>query len=137
MRMEEKRDQPESGDAEFLLGQIGKGIQLILQAVLFILSGAVVVAWEGFGKLSHTVYGKGAQYGMDLLKRSAPKPPPQKIKVPMLAIDNYSQLPAEQIISRLEGLSPDELTLIKNFEMGQQNRSVILEAIDKRLGEVR
>jgi hypothetical protein len=135
--MEEKRDRPESGDAEFLLGQIGKGIQLVLQAVLFILSGAVVVAWEGFGKLSHTVYGKGTQYGLDLLKRGAPKPPAEKIRVPVLPLDNYSQLSVEDIISRLEGLSPEELTLIRNFESGQENRSAVLKAIDQRLGQVR
>jgi hypothetical protein len=37
----------------------------------------------------------------------------------------------------LEGLSAEDLTMIKNFEMGQQNRSALLEAIDKRLGGVR
>jgi hypothetical protein len=134
--MEEKTNRPGAGDAEFLLGQLGKGIQLIVQAVLFIVCGAVVVVYEGFGKFFQAVYEKGTQYGKDLVAPAAPKPPAQKVKVRVLPIDDYSRLTVDQIIDRLQGLSPEELTLIKSFEIGQQNRSAVLEAIDRRVSEV-
>jgi hypothetical protein len=135
--MEEKSNRQGSGDAEFLLGQMGKGIRLIIQTVFFIVCGVIVVIWEGFGKAVQTVYEKGSEYGTDLLSIPAAKPASQKVKVPVLPIDNYSHLSVDEIFARLKTLSAEELTMIKNFEMGQQHRSVILEAIEKKLGEVR
>jgi hypothetical protein len=51
----------------------------------------------------------------------------------MMPIDNYSQLDTDGVIGSLEGLTPAELSIVKNFEMSHQNRQGILDAIDRRL----
>jgi hypothetical protein len=135
--MDEQGSRPGRGDAEFLLRQLGNGVQIVFKAIFFILCGAIVVIWESFGKAFQTVYEKGSEYGADLLSVSAPKPAPQKVKVRVLPIDNYSHLSVDELLSRLETLSAEELAMIKSLEMAQQNRSVILEAIEKKLGEAR
>jgi hypothetical protein len=132
--MEQQTKRPNSGDPESLRGQRGKGLPPIIQAVFFILCGAIVVIWENFGKIARTVYERGTDYGTELI--GSRKGPPQKVRVRVLPIDNYDQLTVEQILSHIGSLSTEELALIKNFEMRQQNRSPVVEAIDKRLAEI-
>jgi hypothetical protein len=50
----------------------------------------------------------------------------------MMPIDNYSRLDIDGVIRSLEGLTADQLDIVKNFEISHQNRQAILDAVDQR-----
>ena len=133
--MNKRTHRPNSPGAQLSLGQLGKGVQLIAQAVFFIACGTIVVVYESFGKLFQTAYGKASPNGRD--STTPQKSAREKVKVRLLPIDDYSQLTIDQIISRLEELSTEELILIRDFETRQENRSAVLRAIDSKLAESR
>jgi hypothetical protein len=54
----------------------------------------------------------------------------------MMPIDNYSQLDIPGVIGSLEGLTPAELGVVKNFEASHGMRQEILDAIDQRLNGI-
>ncbi|HTN44579.1 MAG TPA: hypothetical protein VMN77_12370 [Nitrospiria bacterium] len=62
---------------------------------------------------------------------------PERIKVPVFPIDNYNHLDASQVMSRLAGLSREQLGMIRSHEARQKNRGDVLEAIDRQLADGR
>jgi hypothetical protein len=133
--MESKRNHNEPREADSSFGSVGRGLQCIIQTPLFIIVGTLVVIWETVNKLFQMVYSQGAQYSAGLAG-AAPAAAPTKVKVPILPIDNYSRMDADEIIGRLEGLSLAELGVVKNFESSHENRAAILEAIERRVAEI-
>jgi len=61
--------------------------------------------------------------------RSAP--PASATDLPILEYDGLS---ASQVVSRLSGLSPEELRAIRSYEEGSRGRRTVLQAIDRLLG---
>jgi hypothetical protein len=51
-----------------------------------------------------------------------------------LPIREYDGLSASQVVSRLSGLSPEELRAIRSYEEGSRGRRTVLQAIDRLLG---
>ncbi|HVO96033.1 MAG TPA: hypothetical protein VMT22_24470 [Terriglobales bacterium] len=118
------------GDASY--NYWGKGLQFLVQTPVFIAVGIIVIIWEMINKLFHAVYQQGAQMAAPK-GASQGEAGPVKVKVPMMPIDNYSRLDIEEIIHSLEGLTPTDLDIVKNFELSHGNRQVIIDAIDQRL----
>ena len=48
-------------------------------------------------------------------------------------IDGYDELTAAEIIGRLEGLSPADLRIVRDYERRNANRKSVLAAVEKRL----
>jgi hypothetical protein len=122
-------------EADSSFGSVGRGIQYVIQAPLFIIVGIIVVIWETVSKLFQAVSSQAAQYSAAHVG-PAPGAAQAKMKVPILPIDNYSRMDADEIIGRLEVLSVAELGIVKNFESSHKNRAAILEAIEKRVAEI-
>jgi hypothetical protein len=129
------KEEPQS-EAEPSYSYLGKGLQFLIQTPLFILVGVIVVIWETINKLFQAVYQQGAQFTSERGESAKAEISPVKIKVPMMPIDNYSQLDIEEVIGHLEGLSVSELGIVANFEKDHQNRAPVLAAIEKRLAEI-
>lgn len=51
-----------------------------------------------------------------------------------LPIREYDGLSASQVVSRLSGLSPEELRAIRSYEESSRGRRTVLQAIDRLLG---
>jgi hypothetical protein len=126
------KQEPEPG-GESPYSYLGKGLQFLIQTPLFIIVGIIVMIWETINKLFHALYQQSAQLASQAGARPKSETGPVGFKVPMMPIDNYSQLDIDGVIGSLEGLTPAELGIVKNFEMGHQNRQGILDAIDRRL----
>jgi len=56
---------------------------------------------------------------------ATPAPP----EAPALAIPEYDQLSASQVVERLVGLSPDELDAVRTYELAHRGRNTILGKI--------
>jgi hypothetical protein len=136
MIMEVKINQETQTEAEPSYSYLGKGLQFLIQTPLFILVGVIVIIWETINKLFQAVYQQGAQFTAEHGESAKAETSPIKIKVPMMPIDNYSQLDIEGVISRLEGLSISELGIVENFERNHENRAPVVVAIEKRLAEI-
>jgi hypothetical protein len=52
----------------------------------------------------------------------------------VLAIPEYDQLSASQVVERLDGLSPDELDAVRAYELAHRGRSTILGKIVQLTG---
>jgi hypothetical protein len=67
--------------------------------------------------------------------RKATKAPPKKASVSAtnLPIREYDGLSASQVVSRLSGLSPEELRAVRSYEEGSRGRRTVLVAIDRLL----
>jgi hypothetical protein len=133
--MESKTNQNDQHEADSSFGSLGRGLQFMIQTPLFIIVGIIVVIWETVSKLFQTIYSQGLQYG-PALGGAKPAAAPMAVKVPILPIDNYSRMDVDEIIKCLDGLSPAELAVVKNFESSHENRGPIVNAIDKRLAEM-
>lgn len=48
-----------------------------------------------------------------------------------LAIPGYDSLSASQVVERLSGLGPDDLTLIREYELAHRNRRTIIGKIEQ------
>ncbi len=55
------------------------------------------------------------------------------VKVPVLPIDNYDELSAEEITGHFSELSADQLGLLRHYEADHQARDEVLEEIDRLL----
>ena len=51
-----------------------------------------------------------------------------------LPVREYDGLSASQVVSRLTGLTPDELRAVRAYEEASRGRRTILQAIDRLLG---
>jgi hypothetical protein len=121
-----------SGEGPFFAKWL-RGAQLVAQIVFFIGCGAIVIAMEQLMKLFKASDGDG-------IPRSSGQPEirnaqghPERIKVPMLPIDNYNQLDSSQVIQRLTSLADEQLRIMQAFEACHKNRGDVLEAIDRHL----
>jgi hypothetical protein len=56
-----------------------------------------------------------------------------RVSVPVLPLDNYDGRSADEILGQLEGLSSDQLRVLREYELGHQARGEVLSAIDRRL----
>jgi hypothetical protein len=110
-----------------------KAAQLIAEAAFFMSVGAIMMAWDGIGKLVRSARHKGGLGSFDLAAGFTPQPRPMKVKVPILPIDNYTGLTASEVIKGLERLAPEQLRLVRDFEIDNKNRKTIVEAIDRVL----
>jgi hypothetical protein len=117
------------------LDQLLRGLQTIAETVFYIGVGAVRTAWEGIGKLWATARDTGAIRPMEGVFLSKPRPRSVRIKVPVLPIDNYSSLTADEVVKRLDGLSPDQLEFLRSFETEHKNRKTVLEAVNRMLAK--
>lgn len=54
-------------------------------------------------------------------------------RVPVMPIADYDDLTPGEIIARLAGLSPEELRIIRDYEVRHQGREAILAAVDQHL----
>lgn len=57
--------------------------------------------------------------------------PPPSGRAPHLAIPDYDELSASQVVDRLEGLRPDELAAIRDYEGAHRGRNTILGKIEQ------
>lgn len=55
------------------------------------------------------------------------------VKVPVLPIDNYDDLLAADVLERLPGLSPEELRVVREYEIDHKKRTTVLKAVDRQL----
>src|SRR5918999_3317916 len=133
--MEVKRDQNVNGSYSF--SSVGKGFQYLIQAPLFVIVGAFVALWEMINNLFQTVYQQGIQYTSNPDGSATQQTGPNGQKVPVLPIDNYSQLSVREITGQLDGLSPEDLQVVKQYERSHKKRASVLETIDRRLAQAR
>lgn len=70
------------------------------------------------------------------LPLSAPEPATDAPAPDELAIPDYDSLSALQVVPRLEGLDPDELSTVDRYESANRARRTILHRISQLRGEV-
>jgi hypothetical protein len=117
-----------------LFNQLIKGFLIFTETLLFISVGAVVTAWEKIGKILKPDYDGRSNEPLEpskLINSPSAEIIKVKIKVPLLPIDDYQLLTADQIIKRMKGLSQEQLETIWLFENAHRNRKSILEMIDR------
>lgn len=56
-----------------------------------------------------------------------------RMQVPVLPIDDYQELSANEIIARLPQLTPQQLRVVREYEAEHQARAAVTEAIDRQL----
>ncbi len=61
--------------------------------------------------------------------KAAEAPAPPVHVAPSLAIPEYDQLSASQVVERLDGLTPDELDAVRAYEVAHRGRATILGKI--------
>ncbi len=61
---------------------------------------------------------------------------PIRRQVPVMPIDNYDALDADQVRVRLPDLAEEQLRVVRSYEESHRARPEVLEAIDRRLGTV-
>jgi hypothetical protein len=66
-------------------------------------------------------------------KEQAPAEVETALKVPVLPIEDYDDLTAEEVVSRLDDLGSDGLRVIREYENEHKGRVTVLRAIDQRL----
>ena len=65
------------------------------------------------------------------LREEAAPPASSSGRAPHLAIPDYDELSASQVVDRLEGLRPDELAAIRDYESAHRGRNTILGKIEQ------
>jgi len=109
------------------------GAQLAMKIVFFIGCGAVVIILERLTHLFKTADGAVTPSATEQPETRSATGQPQRIKVPMVPIDNYNRLDSSEILRRLTGLSNEQLRIVRAYETRQKNREEVLEAIDRHL----
>jgi hypothetical protein len=66
-------------------------------------------------------------------KKAKPADKPLSHHIPVLPIAGYSVLGSDEIIARLEGLSQEQLVLVRDYEAAHLQRAAVLEALAARL----
>jgi hypothetical protein len=123
----------EKGDETYSFSSMGKGLQYLVQAPLFVIVGAIVTLWEVMNNLFQSVYQQGSQYAASLGANTKPNGNRESVKVPVMPIDNYSRLSVRDIVRRLDNLSRSDLQVVKQHERSTKNRVSVLGAIDRKL----
>jgi len=114
-----------------------RGAQLAARIVFFIACGAVAIILERLLSLLKPADGDGVQNPSIPSDARNAQGRPERIKVPMLPIDNYNQLDSKQVVNRLAGLSNEQLRMIRAHEARHKNRKGVLDAIDRQSAEGR
>ena len=117
-----------------VFNQLMKGFRVFTETILFISVGAAVTAWEKIGKIlkyEPSVNSDQIPTPLGPPKSSAPEAIKLKVKVPLLPIDNYQQLTADQVIERSKRLSGDQLKTVWLFESTHKKRKSVLEMIER------
>jgi hypothetical protein len=114
-----------------------RGAQIAARVVFFIACGAVVIILERLLNLLKPSAGEGVQSPSNPSVMRTSHGQPERIKVPMLPIDNYNQLDSIQVMNRLAGLSNEQLQMIRAHEARHKNRKGVLDAIDRQFAEGR
>jgi hypothetical protein len=65
---------------------------------------------------------------------SAPTAPAARASAADLPIRDYDELSASQVVSRLTGLTAEELRAVRAYEEGSRGRRTVLLAIERLLG---
>jgi hypothetical protein len=112
-----------------------RGAGVAARIVFFIACGAVAIILERLLNFLKPVDGDRVQTPTNPSDRRNVQGQSERIKVPVLPIDNYNQLDSGQVMSRLAGLSKEQLRMIRSHEARQKNRGDVLEAIDRQLAE--
>jgi hypothetical protein len=50
-----------------------------------------------------------------------------------LPVDDYDKLSVDEVVARLDDLSPGDLRKIREYEAGHKNRSTLMEQIERHL----
>jgi hypothetical protein len=61
---------------------------------------------------------------------------PIRRQVPVLPINNYDALDADEIAVRLPDLTDEQLRIVRAYEENRRARPEVLESIDRRLGTI-
>jgi hypothetical protein len=122
-------------DPRSLFNKWLRGAELAARVVFFIACGAVAIVLERLLNLLKPAAGDRVQTPSTPSDRRNGQGHPERIKVPVLPIDNYNQLDSNQVISRLSGLSNEQIQMIRSHEARQKNRGDVLEAIDRHLAK--
>ena len=88
-------------------------------------SSIAITNTETTGRVSNGTRANGADTKGDSEPVAAPAPP----VAPSLAIPEYDQLSASQVVERLDGLTPAELDAVRDHEVAHRGRSTILGKI--------
>ena len=56
-----------------------------------------------------------------------------RVKVPVLPIDDYAGLTPIDVLERLPELSPEQLRVLREYEVDHMKRTTVLKAIDRQL----
>jgi len=88
-------------------------------------SSTAITNTETTGRVSNGTRANGADTKGDSEPVAAPAPP----VAPSLAIPEYDQLSASQVVERLDGLTPAELDAVRDHEVAHRGRSTILGKI--------
>jgi hypothetical protein len=113
-----------------------KGFRLLTETILFISIGAVATAWEKIRKIlksSNDDQPKRPLPPVRLIDSPAPEKIAVKVIAPLLPINDYQQLTAEQAVKRMKGLSPNQLEAVRRFENAHKKRKSVLEGINRLL----
>jgi len=106
--------------------------------------GASLMVYERLSELARQAHEKGranrqeagplAKFFLDMFAppKKAKKARPS-IKVPVLPIADYDNLTVSQVEERLEGLTEEQLKIVRQYEVEHKNRRGVLQAIDQRL----
>ncbi len=106
--------------------------------------GASLMVYERLSELAQQAHEKGTvkrqeagplgKFFLDMFappKKAKKARPPTK--VPVLPIADYDRLTVSQVEDRLEGLTEEQLQLVRQYEVEHKNRQGVLQAIDQRL----
>lgn len=110
--------------------------------------GLGVLAARGLRTATRAAYNAGQEAARDpgpvtkailtMVKRPdrAEQAGPIRRQVPVMAIDNYDDLSADEVRLRLPDLTEEQLRTVRAYEESHRARPEVLEAIDRRLGTV-
>jgi hypothetical protein len=119
-------------------------VRQLADDVMVVGYGASLLVYVRLSELAQQAHEKGtanreeagplAKFFLDMFA------PPQKAKkirpltkVPVLPIADYDSLTVSQVEERLEGLSEEQLQIVRRYEVAHKNRRGVLQAIDQRL----
>jgi hypothetical protein len=126
-----------NSDERFFFSKWLRGAQIAARIVFFIACGAIAIILERLMNLLKSAEEHQAQKPSSPSERRNAQGRPERIKVPMLPIDNYNQLDSKQVMDRLAGLSNEQLQMILAHEARHKNRKGVLDAIDRQFAEGR
>lgn len=120
---------------------IRSGLTFGAEATLYVVLGAIAILVEAVAKalkgttaaVRHAAPGGAGPEGTAATAATKAPPEGNKFRVRMLPVDDYDSLNATRAIAALEGLSPDELEMLREYEAGHKNRRTVLGAILARL----